>query len=147
MNAPCRGALAIAAAALVLSACGETYIESSATTAPADAPVVTLAPVPVDASVPELITEIETLMFDLDERIVSGDAPAATMERIEDLWSVAEPQIRDADLDAVYPFEQALDLARTGVARNRPADASKGYKVMQQVAAAYRGLPTSTATG
>jgi hypothetical protein len=147
MNAPCRGASVIAAAALVLSACGDTYIESSATTAPADAPVTTFAPVPVDATVDELLVEIEALMFDLDERIIADDAPATTLARIEDLWAVAEPQIRDADLDAVYPFEQALDLARSGVTRKRPADASKGYKIMQQVAAAYRGLPASTAPG
>lgn len=147
MNAPCRGASAIVAAVLALSACGETYIESSATTAPANAPVVTFAPVPVDATVDELLTEIETLMYDLDERIIANDAPAATLDRIEELWALAEPQIRDADLDAVFPFEQALGLARTGVARNRPADASKGSKIMQQVAAAYRTEPGSTAAG
>jgi hypothetical protein len=147
MNAPCRGASAIVAAVLVLSACGETYIESSATTAPAGAPVVTYAPVPVDATVDELLGAIETLMYDLDERIIADNAPAATLDRIEELWALAEPQIRDADLDAVYPFEQALGLARSGVARNRPADASKGYKIMQQVSAAYRTDPESTATG
>ena len=147
MNAPCRGASAIAAAVLVLSACGETYIESSAPTAPADAPVITFASVPVDATVDGLLSEIEALMYDLDERIIADDAPAATLERIEELWALAEPQIRDADLDAVYPFEQALGLARSGVTRNRPADASKGYKIMQQVAAAYSADPESTATG
>jgi hypothetical protein len=147
MNAPCRGASAIAAVVLGLGACGDTYIESSATTARAGAPAVTFAPVPVDAAVDDLLGEIETLMFDLDERIIANDAPATTLARIEELWALAEPQIRDADLDAVYPFEQALDLARSGVARRRPADASKGYKIMQQVAAAYRADPESPATG
>lgn len=147
MNAPCRGASAIVAAVFVLSACGETYIESSATTAPVNASVVTFAPLPVDATVDELLTEIEALMHDLDERIIADDAPAATLDRIEEVWALAEPQIRAADLDAVFPFEQALGLARSGVARNRPADASKGSKIMQQVAAAYRAEPGSTAAG
>ncbi len=143
MNAPSGGGrrhqliAALALGGLTLGACGDTYIESSATTMPATASTTTLAPVDPNAPVAELLDEITTLMLDLDERIIAGDAPAPTLARIEALWDAAEPQIRATALDSVYQFEVALDLARTGVARTRPADASKGYKLMQQVVANY----------
>ncbi len=59
------------------------------------------------------------------------------MARIDALWVVAEAQIRDRDPDDLFPFEQAIDLARSGVDRNRPADASKGYKVLIAAIDAY----------
>jgi len=136
MNAPVRGALLLISVA-ALGACGDTYVETSVTTAPAAVSTTTVPPVSADTPVDELLEEIETLLFDLDERIIDGRQPAATLARIEELWDAAEPQIRATDLDAVYQFEIALDLARTGVTRKRPADASKSYKIMQQVVDAY----------
>lgn len=129
--------IAIALGGLLLGACGDTYIESSATTLAPDVSTTTLAPVDRAAPVGELLAEIQTLMLDLDERIIAGNAPADTLARIELLWDAAEPQVRADALDTVYQFEVALDLARTGVQRHRPADASKGYKLMQQVVANY----------
>jgi hypothetical protein len=108
------------AAVLTLGACGTTYVDSTVTvpdTAP-DATTTTLPPVDPDAPIDELLVEIETLMFDLDER-------------------AAERQIRAAEPNDVYNFEQAIELARSGVERNRPADASKGYKILTDVIDAY----------
>ena len=59
------------------------------------------------------------------------------MARIDELWDVAETQIRERDPDDLFPFEQAIELARSGVERRRPADASKGYKVLIAAIAAY----------
>lgn len=141
MKLPSKGGRSIFAAvlALTLTACGDTYIETSATTLPPDVTVTTLAAVDPDAPVGELLADIETLMFDLDERIIEGRDAAATMARIDELWAAAEPQVREEDLDSVYRFEQAIDLARTGVARKRPADASKAYKTMMRVVDAFAG--------
>ncbi|HWL45524.1 MAG TPA: hypothetical protein VNQ73_21465 [Ilumatobacter sp.] len=136
MRHPRWGALAVGAALLV-SACGETYLETSATTLAPDVTTTTLAAVDPGAPVADLLAEIKTLMFDLDQRVIDGNEPAATLDRIEALWGAAEPRIRETALDSVYQFEVALDLARSGVRRNRPADASKGYKLMQQVVAAF----------
>lgn len=136
MNAPLRGAT-ILIAAVALGGCGDTYVETSVTTAPPAAPTTTMPPVAADTPVDALLTEIETLLFDLDERIIDGRQPDATLDRIEQLWAAAEPQLRATQLDTLYQFEVALDLARSGVTRKRPADASKGYKIMQQVVDAY----------
>jgi hypothetical protein len=141
MKLPTTGGRTILTAALVLglAACGDTYLETSATTLPPEVTVTTLAPVDPDAPLDELLTEIETLMFDLDERITDGHDPAGTMARIDELWVAAEPKVREAELDSVYQFEQAIDLARNGVTRKRPADASKAYKTMMKVVDAFAG--------
>lgn len=115
--------------ALALTACATTYVDSSATTAPQPAPA-TFAQIAADAPLPELFAQLDDLMRGLDELIVEDEGDDAALVRIEAVWDVTEQRIRDRDPDDLYPFEQAITLARTGVERRRPADASKGYKLL-----------------
>ncbi len=126
-----------AAAVLTLGACGTTYVDSSVTVAPSVVVTSTLPPVPADAPLTDLLGDIEALMLHLDEQIVDQQDVDATMLQIEALWDVAEAQIRDRDPDDLFPFEQAIDLARSGAERRRPADASKGYKILIAAIDAY----------
>jgi hypothetical protein len=132
------GALALAAV-LTLGACGTTYIDSEITVPDtgADATTTTLPPVDPDTPIDELLAEVKTLMVDLDERIIDGRGDVATLTRLLQVWRVAERQIRAENPDDVYNFQQAIDLARSGVERRRPADASKGYKIIADVIDAY----------
>ena len=134
------GAAALVAV-LTLGACGTTFVDETVATVDTspDATTTTLAPVAADAPVDELLTEIETLMFDLDQRIIDDDGSVETLARIDELWQAAERQIRAADPDDLFNFQQAIELARTGVERRRPADASKGYKIITGVNDAYLG--------
>ena len=141
MTRPGAGAAPTVAMILMvaLGACGTTYIDTRVTvpdTAPG-ATTTTLAPVDPDAPLTDLLAEIETLMFDLDQKIIERRGDDAALARIDELWWVAERRIRAVDPDDVYNFQQAIDLADSGVRRSRPADASKGYKILLQVAAAY----------
>lgn len=120
----------------VAAACGRTYVEESADTTIV---TTTTTPVDVDAPIDDLLDQIEVLMSDLDRRIVDQDAQVETMQRIDELWQVAEGRIRSADPDDVFNFEQAIELARSGVDRRRPADASKGYKILTDVVDSYLG--------
>jgi hypothetical protein len=132
------GATALTAV-LTLGACGTTYIDTDITvpdTSP-DATTTTLTPVDPDAPLDELLLEIEALMSDLDERIIDQHDEVATFDRIDELWTVAERRIRANNPDDVFNFEQAIDLARSGVERRRPADASKGYKILTDVIDVY----------
>lgn len=127
------------AAVLTLGACGTTYIDTEVTvpdTSP-DATTTTLVAVDPDAPLDRLLGEIEVLMADLDERIIDRRDPAGSLTRLLELWRAAESQIRRNDPDDVYNFQQAIDLARSGVERQRPADASKGYKIIADVIADY----------
>ena len=126
------------AAVLTLGACGTTYIDTSKTTPPSiDNTTTTLAPVSDETPLPSLLDDIQTLMQHLDEQIVDDEHVPDTIARIDELWAVAEQKIRDRDPDDLFPFQQAIDLAHSGAERQRPADASKGYKVLIAAIAAY----------
>lgn len=138
MTGRAAGVFALAAV-LTLGACGTTYVDSDITvpdTSP-DATTTTLPPVDPEAPLDELLAEIELLMSDLDERIIDERGHVETFGRIDELWTAAERQIRAADPNDVFNFEQAIELARSGVERRRPADASKGYKIFVDVVDAY----------
>lgn len=136
MSRPPRGVVVVALGALAVSACGDTYIESSATTAPAGATTTTLAPIDPDAPLADLLAEIGDTMQHLDEQIFGDDHATEALARIEELWAAAEPELGAEHPDLMDDFEQALAYVRTGVDRKRPADASKAYKVWVDVAAA-----------
>ena len=127
------------AAVLTLGACGTTYIDASKTVPPSidDTTTTTLPTVADDTALPSLLDDLETLMEHLDEQIVDDEQVPDTIARIDDLWVVAEQKIRDRDPDDLFPFQQAIDLAHSGAERRRPADASKGYKVLIAAIAAY----------
>jgi len=130
-------AVATVAAVLTLGACGTTYIDATKTVPPSDVTTTTLPPVAADTPLPTLLGDIETLMLHLDEQIVDGDNVPQTMSRLDQLWTLAEKQIRERNPDDVFPFQQAIDLAHSGAERERPADASKGYKVLIAAIAAH----------
>jgi hypothetical protein len=134
-----RGAAALAVAAvLTMGACGTTYVDTSITVPnTGDTTATTLPPLAADTPLPTLLGDLEQLMRHFDEQIVDQDDVPETMARIEQVWDVAEAQIRDRDPDDLFPFEQAIGLARTAAERRRPADASKGYKVLIAAIDAY----------
>lgn len=140
MTRPSRGALRatplVLVGALVLGACGETFVDTAATTPPSTV-ATTLPPIAADAPLPDLFAELDGLMRGLDERIVEEEGDDAALARIDEVWTAAEAQIRDRDPDDLFPFEQAIALARTGVERRRPADASKGYRILITAIAQY----------
>lgn len=129
------------AAVLTLGACGTTYVDTDITVPDTaeETTTTTLPPVEADTPLPDLLTDIELLMSDLDERIIDERGHVETFARIDELWTVAERQIRAADPNDVFNFEQAIELARSGVERRRPADASKGYKIFVDVVDDYLG--------
>jgi hypothetical protein len=136
---PRSAASAALVAVLALGACGTTFIDETVATVDTspDATTTTLPAIDPDAPLDELLGQIESLMLDLDQRIVDDERSVETLERIDALWVPAERQIRSHDPDDVFNFEQAIELARTGVTRRRPADASKGYKIIVDVIDQY----------
>ena len=122
---------------LTTGACGTTYLDADVSVAPSGpASTTSLPPLAADAPLDEVLGEMQSLMLHLDEEIIDKSAPGATLARIEALWTVADAQIRERDPDDLYPYEQAMTLARSAVERNRPADASKGYKLLVAAIAA-----------
>lgn len=138
MTGRAAGAAALAAV-LTLGACGTTYVDTGVTVPDASAGATTPPVVDPDAPLVDLLAEIELMMSDLDERIIEERGHVEVLQRIDELWVAAERRIRDDDPDDVFNFEQAIELARSGVERRRPADASKGYKILVDLVDAYVG--------
>jgi hypothetical protein len=115
--------------ALTVPACSSTVDQTIATPAGTVA-TTTLPPISPDAPLAELVAELADAMRHLDEQVVAGDREDVTLARIEELWSYAEPLARERSAEFVFGLEQSVDLARTSVQRRRPADASKGYKIV-----------------
>jgi hypothetical protein len=125
-----RGALMGALAVIVATGCGTTTVdESIAVPADRSAPA-TLPPIDPDESLVELVRGLADSMRHLDEEVIEGDDDDATLARIEEIWVVAKPLAREHSIDMEFGLEQSVDLARTSVTRRRPADASKGYKIV-----------------
>lgn len=143
---PGRCGLVALAGLLILPACGETYVDGDAaattdatadeTTAESD--TAAGSSVALDAPTDRLLHELERLLFDLDGIIVDDEVAARDrLDEIERIWHEVEARLRADDPDDVFNFEQAIELARTGVERRRPADASKGSKILTDVVDAY----------
>jgi hypothetical protein len=126
-----RTGSAALAAAFTLGACGSTYYDSSVTVPITGATTTTtLAPIADDTPLPVLLSTMSDLMQHLDEQIVDGADNAAALARIEEVWRIADRAIRADNPDDVTAFLQVMELARTGVQKRRPADASKGYRLL-----------------
>ena len=124
-----RGGL-VAATMLMLTACGTTTVDQSIVASADTGVTTTLPPIRSDASLVELVGDLADSMRHLDEQVIEGDTDDATLARIEQIWVVAQPLAREHSIDMEFGLEQSVDLARTAVERRRPADASKGYKIV-----------------
>lgn len=126
----------VSALVFVLTACGATtYDESRSTTVPAETSV---APLPSGGTVELLValeTELEKLSSFIGPRPDDVPRPDGTkrtqLDYIERIWAAVEADI--VDLEALDSLSRMIDLARTAVERNRPADADKAAKFAGQV--------------
>ena len=124
-----RGAI-VGALALAVTACGTTTVDSSIAATDGTGVTTTLPQISADASLVDLVGELADSMRHLDEQVIEGDIDDATLERIEEIWAFAEPLAEARSTELHFGLLQSVDLARTSVERRRPADASKGYKIV-----------------
>jgi len=120
---------------LLLTACGTTTVDQSIVESADTSVTTTLPPIRSDASLAELVRDLADSMRHLDEEVIEGDIDDATLARIDEIWVIAKPLAREHSIDMEFGLEQSVDLARTSVERRRPADASKGYKIVADLLA------------
>jgi hypothetical protein len=147
--------LAFALALGPTAACGETYIDTSlidndADVAPADGGTSEAGDAETDGSSAGPTTDTESREFaatlelfalharEISEVVADDRERAASMlDDLEADWSLIEGIIRAEQPDRLFGFSQAVDLVRSGVERNRPADVSKGWKLLADLSADY----------
>ena len=131
-----RGALcAFGAVVMATTGCGTTTVDPSIAASVDTGVTTTLPPISADASLVFLVRSLADSMRHLDEQVIEGDTDEATLMRIEEIWVRAEPLARERGTEFVFGLQQSIDLARTAVERTRPADASKGYKIVADLLA------------
>jgi hypothetical protein len=118
-----------------LASCGTTTVDQTIAARGDTTPTTTLPPVDPDATLVSLVGDLADSMRHLDEQVIDGDVDDATLARIEQLWLAAEPLARELDADVRFGLQKSVQLARTSVERHRPADASKGYKIVADLLA------------
>ena len=132
-----------------VAACGETYIDTSLIDSvpdesndSADTSAETPDPAPTDENGSrDFVATLE--LFALHAREISEvvaddrERAASMLDDLEADWSLIEDIIRAEQPDRLFGFSQAVDLVRSGVERNRPADVSKGWKLLDDLSADY----------
>ncbi len=136
-----RGAVAVSATLLIaLAACATTVDESESSLQVAgDTAAPTIAPttLPISGTADELLPEIAAELSQLNGQIAADGDQRATLARIEAIWLVAKPEVEQQRPDLVGVMQTAIDMARNGVVRTRPADADKAYKILTDLIDRY----------
>ena len=90
------------------------------------------------AALPDENLSTAGMMFVLESRL--PDLGATVDEMLADLeadWALIESIIREEQPDRLFGCSQAVDLGRSGVGRSRPADVSKGWKLLADLSDDY----------
>lgn len=112
-----------------LVGCAPTTYETSASTTVVAA-TTTIPTGPVDELLPRLRQTMLTLSSFIGPN-ASGSTTSGKNEvlaEIEALWSAAETVVTSLSPESAESIGRMVDLARTAVERNRPADADKAAK-------------------
>ena len=119
---------------IVAAGCGTTYVdESLVTTTPATIVTTTIVAQPVSTrdDVVIVLGRIADAMDQLSDAIVD-DAERATqlLAAIDADWQEVNAWVRSERPADLFGFEQVVSLAHSAVESRRPADASKGWKLL-----------------
>ena len=135
-----RVAAVSATLVVVLAACATTVDESDSSLQVAGetgAPTIPTTTAPISGTATELLPEIAAELSQLNGQIAAEGDQKATLARIEAIWLVAKPDVEQQRPDLVGVMQTAIDMARNGVVRTRPADADKAYKILTDLIDRY----------
>lgn len=124
-----RVTVVVAGFVTLLGACAPTTYETSATTTVVAA-TTTIPTGPAD----ELLPRLRQTMLTLSSYIGPNSSGSTTsgknevLAEIEALWSAVETEVTSISPESAESIGRMVDLARTAVERNRPADADKAAK-------------------
>ena len=125
------------AACLLVSGCATEVIESKLTTTTADGASLTTIASLAGEELPALVEVMRDETEALSRALFADDEAAAraSLARIDEAWSFAEPIIvaRFGELadQLTYDLRRVVELARSAVKRNRPADADKAVAFLR----------------
>lgn len=118
----------VVACAFALTGCATTVIDTAPTTTAT--PTTTTIP---NGSTEELLAELDARLTDLSAATFAQDKPKARtiLADVEAIWFALEPQARATSDQLVDDLSRIVELARSSVVRNRPAEADKAARFLQ----------------
>lgn len=130
-----RARWAPAAATLVcalLTGCGPTTYDNTATTVEVSITVITLP----RGTVAELLPLMQAEVAALADKVAAGSGAGAAATRIEQYWSAMAEEMAEDHPQLVADFEFVVRLCREAADRKRPADADRAVSNLAALAAA-----------
>lgn len=94
---------------------------------------------PIEGSAAELLPEIGIDMSRLSAEIGADGDEDATIARIESTWAAIKPEVEASRPELVNSIQATVDMARTAVDANRPADADKAFSLLTDLIDNYTG--------
>lgn len=101
-----------------------------------DAPATTL---PIEGSAADLLPEIGIEMSRLSAEIAGDGDEDATVARIEGLWAAITAEVESTRPELVDGIQVTIDMARTAVDTNRPADGDKAFGLLNDFVDDFTG--------
>lgn len=123
-----RRILAVVCCCLALASCATTIVD----TAPTTTATATTTTIPSGSTI-DLMAELQDRLNQLSVATFAQDKPKAKaiLSDIEAVWIALEPRATADGDQLVADLQRIIDLARTSVVRNRPAEADKASRFMQ----------------
>lgn len=138
---PRLGALVLAAT--IVASCADTVVEVESDDGEVNVggsfETVTTTTTPIAGTTAELLAEMSAGMSTLSSQISAPGDEQATLARIEAIWAVAQPDVESNRPELVGGIETTIDMARTAVARIRPADGDKAFQLLTDLVDRYTG--------
>jgi hypothetical protein len=95
--------------------------------------------IPIEGSAADLLPEIGIDMSRLSAEIGADGDEDATIARIEGSWAAIKAEVESSHPELVNGIQTTVDMARTAVDANRPADADKAFSLLTDLVDAFTG--------
>jgi len=125
--------MAIAAAAVLVSACASTRYDNSIPSTPTTETPTTLPSGPAAVLLPRLVDEAGKL----SPAITAASGKSEIAASIQDLWNAVQQEVAAKRPELVGGFEGAVAMAQRAARFNRAADADKAFKNLEALVTSY----------
>ncbi len=138
------GTLAISVVTLItsVSSCATTINQSVVTTVASSSESTTQATINSQLTTDELLDELLLAIYDLSSSMQKAERKQVTeqLERVVSLSDAIRPKILATSDQLAADFDRVINLAKSAVERNRPADADKALRFLPLVIDAFTKL-------
>lgn len=95
--------------------------------------------IPIEGSAADLLPELGVEMSRLSAEIAADGDEDATIARIEALWAAITDDVAATNPELVPGIQATVDMARTAVDTNRPADGDKAFSILTDLIDDFTG--------